>query len=452
MRQNLTGTYAIVLRMQGMFPCNLRRFEKHQSREQGDFEHVDRSRSHLNKRLIGNADWAQKALDRIQFIRLENHRAELDSLRRRKRKKELASRQMEGPKDPWRPTRHGPLREIILTANAKYFQQRLPNGENPVEAFENIAVTWLKDNFGEDLVHAHSDHDETAYHIHAVLLPIKRIEMTRTQKNGERNVVAHRWMIEPSKHPLVRNYEAAQDSVGVAFSGINLARGEARSAAIREARKSNRMPPKRRYHQRSTTWRAKQETSILKRKSLLAKLERSCLDYGKQVASREAAVKVAERKIVERQASLDAQQNTIAAAQVEQEAMFAALDAYASGNLELHGNQLQLTTQAQHSSAVEAINGHLNRLPRARHRVISVISRLAAKLGTEARQKAEQDVIRDTLAIRRAKTAIDDFMRKNGQKAANGLNEAVLALSTCLISLRRHDPEYKVRKKDSDQR
>jgi hypothetical protein len=45
--------YAVVMRMEGMFPKDIGGFERHRIRKGGDLGHVDPSRAHLNRRLIG---------------------------------------------------------------------------------------------------------------------------------------------------------------------------------------------------------------------------------------------------------------------------------------------------------------------------------------------------------------------------------------------------------------
>lgn len=144
------------------------------------------------------------------------------------RASELTKRIVEGPKDPWRATRHGPLREVILTAHQDWFagfdQTDIEDlfGESRDERFEEAAVAWLKESFGDDVIHARADLDETTYHIHAIVLP-------RSQTKDGRK------MLQPSKHAHIKDYEKAQDSVGECFAQMGLKRGERRKQALREA-------------------------------------------------------------------------------------------------------------------------------------------------------------------------------------------------------------------------
>jgi len=225
--------HPVVLRMEGLFPADLAGYERHRTRKGGDLGHVDETRSGLNRRLIGGEDWVQRYIAEIDDMRVENFAKELEGLKKRRRKAELAKRVVEGPKDPWRGTRHGPLREVIITAHHDWFASiDLRNmddlfGESREDRFEQIAVAWLKDSFGDDVIHASADLDETTYHIHAIIMP--RSET----KDGRK-------MLQPSKHPLIKDYEKAQDSVGEWFSELGLKRGERRKQALREALQKHR--------------------------------------------------------------------------------------------------------------------------------------------------------------------------------------------------------------------
>ncbi|WP_370232725.1 plasmid recombination protein, partial [Salipiger bermudensis] len=216
-----------------MFPKDLGGYEGHRHRKGGDLGHVDRERSKLNRQLIGSEDWAAMALAEIDDMRTGNFASELEKLRKRRRTAEIRKRIVEGPRDPWRSTRHGPLREVILTANKAWFEEIDSEsfddlfGGTREERFEALAVSWLTEHFGDDLIHARADLDEEAYHIHAIILP------RGETKDGRR-------MLQPSKHAMIRDYEAAQDSVGAWFSEIGLHRGERRAEAIRAAIKHNR--------------------------------------------------------------------------------------------------------------------------------------------------------------------------------------------------------------------
>ncbi|NDR57303.1 plasmid recombination protein [Aliiruegeria sabulilitoris] len=266
--------YLIVMRMQGLWPTKLGGFESHRLRKGGDLGHVDRSRSRLNRRLLGSATWAQEALGEIREMRAENFAMELEKLRDRRRTSELERRLAEGPRDPWRATRHGPLREVILTVKREWFDADLTEffgegGPTREEQFEELAKAWLLKHFGADCVHARADLDEEAYHIHAVILP------RATTKDGRR-------MLQPSVHPMIRSYEKAQDDVGAWFAEIGLKRGEKRKQAIRDALEHNKKVrkaqqagekapgelvevPKHRRHVSPRKWREEQDRKLADR-------------------------------------------------------------------------------------------------------------------------------------------------------------------------------------------
>jgi len=265
--------YPIVLRFEGIGPENLAGYEKHRKREGGDTGHILAHPPAPNRLLIGDEDWAAKALAEITGMKLQNFATELQALEQRKRKKDLESRLAEGPRNPWRPTRHGPMREVILTANKEWFNadpaavfdEGIDENQR-IADFERLAVDWLKEQFGEDVIHARADLDEEAYHIHAVIMPRVLVEMTRKdRKTGEKKVIATRLMLQPSKFDVIENYELAQDSVGEWFSRIGLVRGETRKEAFREAVAKGETPPPKRVHTRTRDWRRKKDVELAQR-------------------------------------------------------------------------------------------------------------------------------------------------------------------------------------------
>ena len=250
-----TPEFAVVCRFQGLFPKDIGGYEKHRTRNGGDLGHVDPTRSHLNRPVIGKADWAARTIALIEDMKAENFADEIETLTRRRRKKQIKERMAEGPRDPWRATRHGPLREVILTANRDWFDA-LPTAaarEARAQAFEDAARDWLLENFGEDVVHARADLDEQAFHIHAVIVPKVQVALNGTK----------RWMLQPSKHDLIKDYEAAQDSVGAHFAPLGLVRGERRAEAVRKARQTGEEPPAYRQHVRPADWRKTEDTRIV---------------------------------------------------------------------------------------------------------------------------------------------------------------------------------------------
>lgn len=284
--------YPVVLRFEGLYPHHLAGYEAHRLRKGGDLSHVNRSRTKLNgPPLIGQENWAALALEEIREMTAENFAAELESLEKRNRKKDIERRIIEGPKQPWRPTRHGPMREVILTVNKDWFDGDLSGFFNESEnrrekEFGELAIAWLKDSFGDDVIHARADRDEAAYHIHAVIMPRTTVQIAKPKAKVP-TATATRRMLQPSIHPLIENYEAAQDSVGQWFSGLGLVRGQRTAAAIKLARDNGTEPPKRRYHAKTWKWRAKEELRLKAEAKALAAEKATLDDRTAQVDQRE---------------------------------------------------------------------------------------------------------------------------------------------------------------------
>lgn len=261
--------HPVVLRMADMYPLDLGGYEGHRTRKCGDPGHVDLSRSNLNRQLIGDEDWVKQVQAEIAEMAQRNFVLELEKLEKRRRKTEALKRITEGPRDPWRKGRHGPLREVILTANRAWFEDgQTDQKRREREAqFERLAIGWLKEHFGEDVVHARADLDEAAYHIYAIIVPRSATSDGRV-------------MLQPSKHAMIKDYEAAQDSVGDWFAEIGLRRGERRAKKIREAKRHNAKlkgkqavqmeVPERRDHVSPRDWREAQEVELFEREQAIA--------------------------------------------------------------------------------------------------------------------------------------------------------------------------------------
>lgn len=141
--------YPVVMRMQGLWPENIGGFEKHRLHKGGDLGHVDPALSKQNQRLLGEENWAQLVHQKVRRMKWENHAKELAQLKKCCRTKELQLRLAEGPKATWRATRHGPTREVILTAHADWFKVEeddpFSDGyETREAAFERLGVEWLE--------------------------------------------------------------------------------------------------------------------------------------------------------------------------------------------------------------------------------------------------------------------------------------------------------------------
>ena len=240
--QSITAvSHPVVLRFAELFPAQLAGYAMHGARTGGDLSHVDAEPSGLNRILIGSEDWREQALAEIDAMRHENLAEELEALKARGRTKEMDARAREGLKDPWRASKGGPLREVILTASKDWFEAPdapsmfgQPVAEREFE-FQAKAVEWLKRNFGDDVIHARADHDERTCHIHAIILPR---EVKKSQRRGTQR------MLQPSVHPLIEDYEKAQDGAGAFFASVGLRRGERSAKARRQARDAGIQAPR----------------------------------------------------------------------------------------------------------------------------------------------------------------------------------------------------------------
>ncbi len=245
-------TYPVVLRMTGVFPHQLARMVFHDKREGGDLEHVDADQTVHNKLLYGAPTWAedlQAEIDTVSQFNLENA---VEALRTKSRQKQAEALLDAGASVPWRATKHGPIRDGILTVNKAWFggTGRDSWDQDRVAAFEARSLEFLHAHFpGTQLRHVSAHEDEEAYHIHFAVA----VWVERTSKNK-----GHQFMLQPSANPLIRNYETAQTTVGEFFSELGLTRGERRAEARREARARGEEGPERRHHVPPSTWRAEQ--------------------------------------------------------------------------------------------------------------------------------------------------------------------------------------------------
>ena len=404
--------HPVVLRMQGMFPNRISNYEAHRLRARGDLGHVRGELSAKNKLLIGDDDWAAKALSEIAAMRIGNFADELEGLQRRKRRKEVERRLAEGPKDPWRPTQHGPLREVILTANKDWFAQVGIHGDvvgtdAQATAFEERAVAWLKANFGEDVVHARADVDEAAYHIHAVIVP--RAEKT---VNG-----ATRKMLEPSKHPLIKHYEKAQDSVGEWFSEIGLTRGERRAAAIRDARAKGETPPPKRRHTRPWDWRMQEELRLISsgaaleaREDELARREAQADRQAETTTRVRAAVETRAVALTAREAQVETRERAADDRKANAEAVLAVASGLSNGafEVEAEGAEAPFRIAAGHEAQANAkpLMPRIEKRPKAAALAGRLFQRAFSRLREKAVAAAEAQLARDFAEIRAADDAI----------------------------------------------
>lgn len=231
-------THPIVLRFKEMWPYELAKMDMHGRRAGGDLEHVDASRTSLNRVLVGEADWVRDLLARIECMRLENHTEEMQALKKNSRKKDLRRVARRGPQDPWANSQRGPLREVVLTANkaffeAEGFEEVMLWDDDKVAQFEEIGRAFLEEHFGNALVYLRLDLDEDAPHLHGIIAPFhEKVSKGRGRQQ----------LLQPSAYPLLQSYERSQDEAGEWFQEIGLRRGKNSAAERRAAIKKARDP------------------------------------------------------------------------------------------------------------------------------------------------------------------------------------------------------------------
>jgi hypothetical protein len=396
--------HPVVLRFAGMDPSDIGGYEAHRYRKYGDLGHIDRDKP-KPRRLIGTETWAEEALAEIKLIKMETFAAELTELDRRNRRKDLKRRRIEGPRDPWRASRHGPLREVLLTANKDWFEETQGNDElfNTAreEQFEEHAIAWLKENFGDDVIHARADTDEQTYHIHAVIMP---------------RAIEHKYgvacdVLQPSIHPLIKDYEAAQDSVGEWFSEIGLVRGEARKQASRDALNNGKAPPEKRRHVRPAEWRAKEELRL---------------------AKQEANLETRRREVAERE---DIAEDVIAYA-----------EAVSVGDIDEDGKSItsSKTTRSPITPARRTGFGFV----KARKAFKAVAKRLALRAAIKAEQVAEARIAAEISEIKKADDTILEIARLLPKGLRGKIANVRRKLSASVMAL---DPSAKGRGRKSGQ-
>lgn len=284
--------YRIVLRLKGLFPNHLGRVQMHARRTGGDLGHIDHSKSDLNEIIIGHPDWVNHLRTRIARASEANLAEEVAACLTRKRPKDARMATTRGLKEPWKFTRHGPLREGILTVHHEWFGGAGAANWDPekVADFRVRAVAFLQECFGETCVHARIDMDEEAPHVHFVLAPWhEKISVSRGRQN----------LLQPSSHPLIASYELAQDVVAAVFADLGILRGECRAEAIRQA-KADALPlPGQPVHIPPADWRRQQALDLAEARKKIGAEKEAITDREVRIAALERGLEgIAKREII----------------------------------------------------------------------------------------------------------------------------------------------------------
>tara|TARA_R110000868_G_scaffold77666_4_gene222266 strand:- start:16476 stop:18200 length:1725 start_codon:yes stop_codon:yes gene_type:complete len=290
----------IVLRLAGLWPHQLRRFKFHDERRGGDLVHVDLDLTKGNACLVGDETWDQVIRDEIEAMKLHNFEQQVAALEEKSRCAEARKVEAEGPVDPWRVRKEGPLREGILTVNKEWFGGSGQSKWEPskVEEFRQTAMKFLRKQFPNGQLRYASAHlDEEALHIHFIV--VTWVEKPSTNRGFQ-------ILLQPSANPLIADYELAQDLAGEAFAEIGIARGERRAEARRQARAEGKPLPDKRKHVAPSKWRAEERRKAQdEKKHILSTAENAAtvaVEDGRDLAkatvrkSRKRAIKEAQAR------------------------------------------------------------------------------------------------------------------------------------------------------------
>ncbi|MDO9640891.1 MAG: plasmid recombination protein [Pseudotabrizicola sp.] len=264
--------YSVVLRFKGLYPHQLARIRMHGNRSGGDLSHIDVEQTKKNEILIGPDTWMEDLKAEIAQVAARNLKDIVAARKTRQRPTEAAALKKRGPTDPWARSKEGPLREGILSANAKWFGGSGAAKWDPdkVSSFRDLAVRFLKGQFGEACVHARIDMDEEAVHIHFVVAP------WTVKQSASRGIQR---LLQPSSNPLFASYEYAQTVAGNYFSGLGLTRGAPHAKIRREAKAENLPLPEPVSHVPPTRWRLQQKARL---KQVYLALQAQQIDLAEQ--------------------------------------------------------------------------------------------------------------------------------------------------------------------------
>lgn len=315
---NSERQFPIVLRFKPMFPHDIAGYVLHEERKGRGSKHCEPGMKMLNRLdLIGDVDWRERFEKRYELARLSNLAEELEALEALGRKKDWADRADGGPQDPWKASKQGPLREVIITVNKDWFNafddpSLLFNATRSAreDAFVETSIAWLKDRFGDAVITARADFDETAPHIHAIIAPW-------AEKTSKRRGRQH--LLVPSAYKLLKSYEEAQTDIAEYFAPLELVRGERRAEERRQAEAEGKETPEARENQSSHVWREAEAARLRKLAKDLGEREQA-------LAEREAAQRGREAEITARERATAESESAFRKAQVTADAKAARLD------------------------------------------------------------------------------------------------------------------------------
>lgn len=200
----------VVMDVKRMSVQDLRAQAWHEQRAAGDVSHCDPARSKMNQRDAYGGHLLDPDKAVAQFI--EDKGLRLD---RRNQK---------------------PATSFVLSASAEWFKGDGPGGfdEAKVKAWSAASHKWLKQEFGEGVVHVSLHLDEQTPHIHAKVVPF----VERTTKRGQviRQVSHH-------SHPAFagrKSYARVLDRYSEAVAHLGIERGEPMPEGAKGTHKTTR--------------------------------------------------------------------------------------------------------------------------------------------------------------------------------------------------------------------
>lgn len=387
--------YPIVLRFKPMFPHDIAGYVLHEERKGRGSKHCEPGMAMANRfNLIGEPDWRERFEERYELARLSNFAEELEALEALGRKKDWTDRADAGPLDPWKASKQGPLREVIITVNKDWFNafddpSLLINAARSAreDAFVETSIAWLKERFGDAVITARADFDETVPHIHAIIAPW-------AEKTSKRRGRQH--LLVPSAYELLKSYEQAQTDIADYFAPLELVRGQRRAEERRQAEEGGTDKPEYRENQCSHVWREAEAARLRKEAKDLRKRERD-------LAEREAAQRVREAEIATRERATAESEAALRKAQVKADAKAARLD---EREAVIDQVETLLDVAASQGTVDEAQEDEAPLTARIRRK----LGRVFASLSVTAKQTAENETAKRMAAAERLALKAETFL------------------------------------------
>lgn len=320
--------FPVVYRLQPLHPRDLSGVRFHGERRGGDLRHITPPEHYDAEGRDApmvflfdetgqpiddpDRDWVGKIRQEVKEAAAFNTAQQVAELEKAGKGARARRRAKEGDKPPFRAQGPGPLREVLLSVNAEWFDKADgPPGrwdQAKVKAWSVQAMRFVQEEWGPALRYARIDFDEDGPHLHAVAAPWVKV---RTPNGAEQKVMV------PRKFKASSDLERAQDRAGAAFAHLGIVRGERRAEEARKAKAEGREPEPKRAHVSPRRWRQQMEAKaaeLASRERAVEGRERAVVEDAQKVAKAARAVDVAQLRVGERMAFDVAQQEAKEAA------------------------------------------------------------------------------------------------------------------------------------------